>query len=227
MRRRVWLLALLSAVALLTAATALGSGCAVRLVAVHHPPAPVVVKPASPGPAHVWVKGHYAWRAGAYVWVGGRWEGPKVGQRWVRGHYKWARRGGHRVRVWVAGHWAGGKKTVAVKPRTTVKPRPKPVLVVKPAPRPRPVVVVRPAPRPVVVAPLPARPRAKRARAPGPAFFWVDGHFVWHGARGQYTWRPGRWEKKRRGLRWAPGRYEVRVIGPTRIKVWVDGQWIR
>ncbi len=69
------------------------------------PPAPpprAEVAPPQPGPTHVWVAGHWAWRRHEYVWVGGHWAIPRhPGWVWVPGHWA-ARRHGY---VWVEGHW--------------------------------------------------------------------------------------------------------------------------
>src|SRR5262245_36233206 len=61
-------------------------------VVVQPPPAPAVrveAPPPQPGPAYVWVGGHWAWRRRAYVWVPGYWAVPVAP-----------------TRQWVAGHWA-------------------------------------------------------------------------------------------------------------------------
>ncbi len=85
------------------------AGCAVyepAMVATPPPlPAPrVEVMPAQPGPAYVWVAGHWAWRGPrrGYVWVPGYWAVPHApGYVWEPGY--WAPRpGGY---VWIEGHW--------------------------------------------------------------------------------------------------------------------------
>jgi hypothetical protein len=68
------------------------------------PPPQVEVVPVPPGPAYVWVPGHWGWRGPryGYVWVPGRYVVPAhPGWVWVPGH--WAPRpGGY---VWVEAHW--------------------------------------------------------------------------------------------------------------------------
>lgn len=68
------------------------------------PPAQVEAAPPTPGPAYVWVPGHWAWRGPrrGYHWIPGHWTvPPQPGRVWVPGH--WAPGpGGH---VWVDGHW--------------------------------------------------------------------------------------------------------------------------
>jgi hypothetical protein len=84
------------------------TGCVVRPVVVRTPPPPPapqteIVAP-QPGPAYVWIAGHWAWnaRAATYVWRPGYWALPEAPtQTWVPGHWA-ARPGGY---VWVDGHW--------------------------------------------------------------------------------------------------------------------------
>ena len=87
----------------------LATGCVVREhVVVRTPPVPppsqVEIVPVRPGPAHVWVPGHWAWRGSerGYVWVGGHWAVPQGSNYvWMPGH--WAQESGGYV--WVEGHW--------------------------------------------------------------------------------------------------------------------------
>lgn len=67
------------------------------------PPPPIVeVRPAVPGPRHIWIEGYHRWDGRAYVWVPGHWERrPRAHSVWVRGHYVHGRRGWY----WVPGHW--------------------------------------------------------------------------------------------------------------------------
>ncbi|MDQ2767468.1 MAG: YXWGXW repeat-containing protein [Gemmatimonadota bacterium] len=55
-----------------------------------------------PGPAYVWLRGHWGYSGGGYAWVPGRWERPdRPNRRWAEG--RWARdRHGY---FWVEGHW--------------------------------------------------------------------------------------------------------------------------
>lgn len=84
-------------------------GCVIQepVVVRTPPPAPppqTEVVPAQPGPAYVWVPGHWAWRGPrqGYVWVAGHYAVPQTpGYVWVPGHWI-ARPGGY---VWVEGHW--------------------------------------------------------------------------------------------------------------------------
>jgi len=67
-----------------------------------HPAVPVVVRPAAPSPAHVWVGEEWEGRGGQYVFVGGHWAAPPhPGWYWVPGHW----RRGPRGDWWVKGHW--------------------------------------------------------------------------------------------------------------------------
>jgi hypothetical protein len=68
------------------------------------PPPQAEVVPVQPGPAYVWVPGHWAYRGPrrGYIWVPGYWAVPHApGYVWVQGY--WAPRpGGY---VWIEGHW--------------------------------------------------------------------------------------------------------------------------
>ncbi len=68
------------------------------------PPPQTEVVPVQPGPAYVWVPGHWAYRGPrrGYIWVPGYWAVPHApGYVWVPGY--WAPRpGGY---VWIEGHW--------------------------------------------------------------------------------------------------------------------------
>jgi hypothetical protein len=66
-------------------------------------PAVVVVKPACPGPNHIWVDGDWRWnpKRNEYVWVDGYWLAPKPGRNWIAG--EWIE--GPEGHKWVPGHW--------------------------------------------------------------------------------------------------------------------------
>jgi hypothetical protein len=64
------------------------------------PPDRVEVVGVAPSPAHVWVRGHWAWR-GAWVWNPGVWVVGRPGYSFVAG--RWVQRG--RGRIWVEGRW--------------------------------------------------------------------------------------------------------------------------
>ena len=76
-------------------------------VIVEEPPPPprIEVVPVAPAPAHVWVPGRWAWRAGPkrYVWVPGRWRVIRHPhhRHWVPGHWRSAPGGW----TWMPGHW--------------------------------------------------------------------------------------------------------------------------
>jgi hypothetical protein len=77
-------------------------GVGVVYVSREPPVERVEVVTTRPGPAHVWIAGHWAWRDPEYVWIAGRWEEPRAGfHEWVRGHWDRDRRGW----FWVEGHW--------------------------------------------------------------------------------------------------------------------------
>ena len=66
------------------------------------PPPQVEVVTVQPGPAYMWVAGHWAWRRGGYVWVPGHWAVPAgPNYVWAPGH--WAPHAhGH---IWIEGRW--------------------------------------------------------------------------------------------------------------------------
>lgn len=65
-------------------------------------PRTVVVRPAAPSPAHVWVEEDWVGRGRRYRWHGGYWVAPpRNGVVWVPGHWEARRRG----EVWVPGYW--------------------------------------------------------------------------------------------------------------------------
>ncbi len=70
-------------------------------------------------------------------------------------------------------------------------------------------------PPPVADVAPPRSPRERPSRKPGPDYFWVDGHYEWLKTKKIYHWRPGRWEKFRKGYRLAPAHY----------KALNDGRW--
>ena len=80
-----------------------GRGRSVRVVPVV-PPARVEVVVPRPGPAHVWVPGHWNWvpDRGEYGWTPGVWVVPATPRHvWVSGHWA-AHPEGHE---WREGHW--------------------------------------------------------------------------------------------------------------------------
>ena len=60
----------------------------------------VIVEP--PGPDFVYIRGHWGYSGGGWVWVPGRWERPNGGRRhWNEGHWAHDRHGWY----WVEGRW--------------------------------------------------------------------------------------------------------------------------
>jgi hypothetical protein len=69
------------------------------------PPAPVIVKPVRPSPAHVWIEEEWNARGDRYEYAGGRWMlPPHPGWVWIPGHWRRTRLGWQ----WFPGHWRRG-----------------------------------------------------------------------------------------------------------------------
>ena len=90
------------------------------------PPLKTESKPLKPGPAYVWIAGHWKYSGGTYVWVAGHWTRPPKSDRvWVSGH--WVKRpGGY---VYIPGHWDYSKTHRIVRPyrrRPLLRPRLRP-----------------------------------------------------------------------------------------------------
>jgi len=81
----------------------LSQAASAQIYVTVRPVAPVIVRPAAPSRAHVWIGEEWEGRNGAYAYVGGHWAAPpRPGLVWVPGHWRATRRRGD---VWVAGHW--------------------------------------------------------------------------------------------------------------------------
>ncbi|MFI5311097.1 MAG: hypothetical protein ACHQQ3_07695 [Gemmatimonadales bacterium] len=96
--------------AVLAASLVFASGCLVYArpradvvyVTRRPPPERVEVIATAPSPAHIWIAGHWAWRAPDFVWIAGRWEAPGPGfRRWEPGHWAHDRNGW----FWLEGRW--------------------------------------------------------------------------------------------------------------------------
>ena len=67
------------------------------------PPPQVEIVPVAPGPAYVWVPGHWHWNGYRYFWVHGHYAVRQAGwHHWVDGHWgvvygQWR---------WIPGHWS-------------------------------------------------------------------------------------------------------------------------
>ncbi len=64
------------------------------------PPAPQVENPGTKD-KHVWIRGRYEWKAGAYAWIPGHWERAKASKQWADG--RWELSGSYYV--WIDGSW--------------------------------------------------------------------------------------------------------------------------
>jgi len=148
----------------------------------------------SPGPGYVWIRGHWGWRHEQWEWVGGRWDrAAQPGSVWISG--QWVARGNGWV--WMEGHYdvQAGPPSPAYDPGVEMVASEAP-----PAPLYEAVTV-----------------------APGPDFFWIGGHWQWHG---RWVWAAGHYERHPHfhpGAGWEAGRWDRdRVSGRF---VWREGHW--
>ena len=71
------------------------------------PPAPVIIRPVRPSPAHVWIEEEWKGHGSRYDYAGGRWVLPPhpgwvwIPGRWRHTHYGWQ---------WFPGHWIRGRR---------------------------------------------------------------------------------------------------------------------
>jgi hypothetical protein len=72
-----------------------------RFVISPRPLAPVITRPLSPGPAHIWIEGEWFWNGGSYTWRNGYWALPHNGYSWRPGLWKRRSNGWY----WHRGHW--------------------------------------------------------------------------------------------------------------------------
>ena len=153
---------------------------------------------ARPSPMHVWIGGHWGFRAGRHVWIGGRWDAPpRSNVIWVGP--RWEHRGGRYV--FVDGYW----RDVVVR---THSPQ---VVVASPHSPGLEIVVGSPPP--------PPRREVVYGR-PGRDHVWVNGYWAWRG--GRHVWIAGHYEMPPRGHRtWIEPRWERR--GGSHI--FIEGRW--
>jgi hypothetical protein len=77
------------------------AGCVIAQPTTAPPPVKKEIRAAKPGPAFVWISGHWKWSGPGYTWVAGYWRRAPAGKVWVPG--RWEKRGNHWV--WITGHW--------------------------------------------------------------------------------------------------------------------------
>ena len=146
------------------------------------PPPPTEIIVERPSPYHIWIGGHWGFRAGRHVWIGGRWDlPPRTDVVWVEP--RWERRGNGYVLV--EGYWRDAT------PVRAYAPAGQEIIIVREPPPPRREVIPRP---------------------PGPGMIWISGYWAWHGdrhmwvaglyerpPRGHSTWVEARWERRGNG----------------------------
>jgi hypothetical protein len=146
------------------------------------PPERVEVVPVAPGDDHVWVKGHWVWRANRsdYEWSPGHWQRLEPGNSaWVAGHWV------HESHGWyfVEGHF---------EPVVYVARRP-PVVREE-------VVLARPSAEHVWIKGYWGLRNGE--------FEWIPGRWV-RPEPGFHTWVDARWEHEQRGWYFIEGHWKV------------------
>jgi len=85
------------------------------------PPEAAEVVAVSPGPDHVFIRGHWEWNGSRYVWKHGRYlRRPSDRAVWVEGHWQSSELGW----FWQAGHWAEVQGHRVRAPRVITTPAP-------------------------------------------------------------------------------------------------------
>lgn len=187
--RRTLLLALSATLAACVVAPAQPVAPAAPLIGVRIAPPPAQVEVIPVAPAPHW------------YWIGGHWRWDGQRYVWAPGHWveprpnevfvpaRWVFEGG----VWVyrPGYWRRVEALPATAAGVSVT-----------------VTVPPPMARQEVMPP-----------APGPANFWISGHWRWEG--NAHVWVPGHWEAERPGYHWVPAHWVP--VGPA----WryVPGHW--
>jgi hypothetical protein len=168
------------------------------ILVVHEaPPAPRYEdRGPQPGPDFFWVEGRWSRDRDHWVWIRGHWDRrPRPEAVWVAGH--WDRRDDGWV--WIDGHWVDRDDRDHHADRDDHY-----------APPPPPPVVDQDRP--------PEAYREDIPPPPGPDFFWVRGHWIWHD---RWVWFHGHYEHRRHDRDWHEGRYEHRPEG----WIWIEGDW--
>ncbi len=156
------------------------------------PPADrIEVIPMSPGPDHIWIRGHWVWHHERWEWKGGYWEAVHPNQVWISGQWVQKPNGW----VWVEGHYV-----VQAPPAPPQQGQVAEVIANEPPPPPITEVVTV---------------------APGPDYFWVSGHWHWRGGwvwvHGHYdrhphfhpggAWVDGHWDRRGGNFVWVEGHW--------------------
>lgn len=68
---------------------------------VEQPVAPVYERPATPGPAYVWIDGDWRWHNEKYIYYNGYWAKPKPNKTYVPGTWLKTDKGYY----WQKGYW--------------------------------------------------------------------------------------------------------------------------
>ena len=189
-------------------------------------------------PGQVWVRGHWDWQNGLYVWIAGRYEPVRTGRRWR--DVRWEQRGTEWVRVdgdweevplyptaapppprqeqigarpgftWVRGRWDWRNGNWDWVPGHWERVRARQQWVEgRWEQRGTRWEWVDGAWQAYPEFPT-AAPPPPQPENPGrrPGYEWMPGSYRW--VEGRYVWAPGRWEPARPGYRLVPGSWGLR-----------------
>lgn len=172
-----------------------------------------VKKPEKPGTCYFWISAHWKWdkEKREYVWVKGFWQKKRKGFKYIPGHWRQVVGGW----IWIPGEWR--KRSEKGRSVFVKYPRMKKIsLQLK-----EPALKIQPG----IVREIPRKPITQRKKpdCPGEKYFWINGSWLWDDMNNEYTWRNGRWAKKRSGFQYMPGRW-IKVGNGWK---WHEGHWVR
>jgi hypothetical protein len=147
----------------------------------------------APGPASVWIDGHWQWAEGRFGWVAGQWTEPP----------------GRPPYTWVPARWTSDARGWTFHEPYWYRAYGSPATVHEP---PTLALLVATAPPPPLLVESPGAPPSREAvwipgfwSWTGLRFAWVAG--CWSAPRPGWRWIEGYWKPERGAWRWEPGRW--------------------
>jgi WXXGXW repeat (2 copies) len=147
-----------------------------------------------PGPAFVWIDGHWQWTEGRWAWVPGQWAEPP----------------GRPPYAWVPARWTSDARGWTFHEPCWVPTSGNPSTVHEPVPVAH--AFASSSPPPLLVESPGTAPSRDAVWIPGfwswtgSRFAWVMG--TWSAPRPGMRWVEGFWKPERGGFRWQPGRWK-------------------